>query len=174
MPAPSLTFQKGVFTLSEKAEIPHAAARNSYDDNAADDPPNNRIAGAAVLLCFGRRAAHLVARGVKFFQAKGFGGTVFAGRIFGRRITAGWFLALADASEEEGIAEFGTWLEEGACSDGVWLERVCVCWVAACRLRAMKNRRILQGGFTVKQHRFWAWGAVICMVMVLITGYRHK
>mgnify|MGYP006924821152 CR=1 FL=1 len=26
----------------------------------------------------------------------------------------------------------------------------------------------------MKQHRFWAWGAVICMVMVLITGYRHK
>ena len=39
--------------------------------------------------------------------------------------------AAKDASEEEGIAEFGTWLEEGACSDGVWLERVCVCWVAA-------------------------------------------
>lgn len=39
--------------------------------------------------------------------------------------------SLADASEEEGIAEFGPWLEEGACSDGVWLERVCVCWVAA-------------------------------------------
>ena len=23
----------------------------------------------------------------------------------------------------------------------------------------------------MKQHRFWAWGAVICMVMVMITGY---
>ncbi len=38
----------------------------------------------------------------------------------------------------------------------------------------MKNRRILQGDFTVKQQRFWAWGAVICMVVVVITGYRHK
>ena len=78
--------------------------------------------------------------------------------------------SLADASEEEGIAEFGTWLEEGACSDGESLHLLGGC----SRLRAMKNRRILQGGFTVKQHRFWAWGAVICMVMVLITGYRHK
>ena len=26
----------------------------------------------------------------------------------------------------------------------------------------------------LKQHRFWAWGAVICMVMVMITGYKHK
>jgi hypothetical protein len=26
----------------------------------------------------------------------------------------------------------------------------------------------------MKQHRFWAWGAVICMVMVMITGYKHK
>ena len=30
------------------------------------------------------------------------------------------------------------------------------------------------GGDNMKQHRFWAWGAVICMVMALITGYRHK
>lgn len=27
---------------------------------------------------------------------------------------------------------------------------------------------------TMKQHRFWAWGAVICMIMVMITGYKHK
>ena len=27
---------------------------------------------------------------------------------------------------------------------------------------------------TLKQHRFWAWGAVICMVMVMITGYKRK
>ena len=33
---------------------------------------------------------------------------------------------------------------------------------------------VLQGGFIVKQHRFWAWGAVICMIMVIITGYKHK
>lgn len=26
----------------------------------------------------------------------------------------------------------------------------------------------------MKQHRFWAWGAVFCMVMVMITGYKHK
>jgi hypothetical protein len=26
----------------------------------------------------------------------------------------------------------------------------------------------------MKQHRFWAWGAVICMVMVMITGYKRK
>ena len=30
------------------------------------------------------------------------------------------------------------------------------------------------GGALMKQHRFWAWGAVICMVMVMITGYKHK
>ena len=41
-------------------------------------------------------------------------------------------------------------------------------------LRAIQNRRILQGGCAVKQHRFWAWGAVICMIMVIITGYKHK
>lgn len=23
----------------------------------------------------------------------------------------------------------------------------------------------------MKQHRFWAWGAVICMIMVMVTGY---
>ena len=27
---------------------------------------------------------------------------------------------------------------------------------------------------TLKQHRFWAWGAVICMIMVMITGYQRK
>ncbi|MCB5777751.1 MULTISPECIES: DUF6219 family protein [Eubacteriales] len=26
----------------------------------------------------------------------------------------------------------------------------------------------------MKHHRFWAWGAVICMVMTFITGYRHR
>ena len=26
----------------------------------------------------------------------------------------------------------------------------------------------------MKQHHFWAWGAVICMVMVMITGYKRK
>lgn len=26
----------------------------------------------------------------------------------------------------------------------------------------------------MKQHRFWAWAAVFCMVMVMITGYKHK
>ena len=26
----------------------------------------------------------------------------------------------------------------------------------------------------MKQHRFWAWGAVICMVMVMITGYKRN
>ncbi|MCC2259263.1 DUF6219 family protein [Intestinimonas aquisgranensis] len=26
----------------------------------------------------------------------------------------------------------------------------------------------------MKQHRFWAWGAVICMIMVMITGYKRK
>ncbi len=31
-----------------------------------------------------------------------------------------------------------------------------------------------RGDSSLKQHRFWAWGAVICMVMVMITGYRHK
>ena len=26
----------------------------------------------------------------------------------------------------------------------------------------------------MKQHRFWAWGAVFCMVMVMLTGYKRK
>ena len=25
----------------------------------------------------------------------------------------------------------------------------------------------------MKQHRFWAWGAVICMIMVMVTGYKQ-
>ena len=25
----------------------------------------------------------------------------------------------------------------------------------------------------LKQHRFWAWAAVICMVMVMVTGYKR-
>ena len=31
-----------------------------------------------------------------------------------------------------------------------------------------------KGVTLMKQHRFWAWGAVICMVMVMITGYKRK
>ena len=31
-----------------------------------------------------------------------------------------------------------------------------------------------QEEIAMKRHRFWAWGAVICMVMVMITGYKHK
>ena len=38
----------------------------------------------------------------------------------------------------------------------------------------MKMLMSEQEVFPLKQHRFWAWGAVICMVMVMITGYRHK
>ena len=26
----------------------------------------------------------------------------------------------------------------------------------------------------MKQHRFWAWGAVICMIMVMVSGYKRK
>ena len=26
----------------------------------------------------------------------------------------------------------------------------------------------------MKQHRFWAWGAVICMIMVMVTGYKRN
>ena len=26
----------------------------------------------------------------------------------------------------------------------------------------------------MKQHRFWAWGAVICMIMVMVTGYNRN
>ncbi len=29
-------------------------------------------------------------------------------------------------------------------------------------------------GENMKQHRFWAWAAVFCMFMVMITGYKHK
>ncbi|HIV34043.1 MAG TPA: hypothetical protein IAA11_02190 [Candidatus Blautia intestinigallinarum] len=31
-----------------------------------------------------------------------------------------------------------------------------------------------KGVTSMKQHRFWAWGAVICMIMVMITGYKRK
>ncbi|MEQ2521211.1 hypothetical protein WMO24_12335 [Ruthenibacterium sp. CLA-JM-H11] len=31
-----------------------------------------------------------------------------------------------------------------------------------------------KGVIAVKQHRFWAWGAVICMIMVMVTGYKRK
>ncbi len=26
----------------------------------------------------------------------------------------------------------------------------------------------------MKNHRFWAWAAVTCMVMTFYTGYKHK
>lgn len=41
----------------------------------------------------------------------------------------------------------------------------------------LKERTIVQTireVFALKQHRFWAWGAVICMIMVMITGYKRK
>ena len=31
-----------------------------------------------------------------------------------------------------------------------------------------------QEEIAMKHHRFWAWGAVICMIMVMITGYKRK
>ena len=42
------------------------------------------------------------------------------------------------------------------------------------------NSTSKNGGFRqvevipMKQHRFWAWGAVFCMVMVMLTGYKRK
>ena len=30
------------------------------------------------------------------------------------------------------------------------------------------------GGIKVKQHKFWAWAAIVCFVMLLYTGYTHK
>ena len=40
----------------------------------------------------------------------------------------------------------------------------------------MRRNEIVSGQEEIgmKQHRFWAWGAVICMVMVMITGYKRK
>ncbi len=29
-------------------------------------------------------------------------------------------------------------------------------------------------GCHMKNHKFWAWAAVICMVMTFYTGYKHK
>ena len=29
-------------------------------------------------------------------------------------------------------------------------------------------------GCHMKNHKFWAWAAVICMVMAFYTGYKHK
>lgn len=26
----------------------------------------------------------------------------------------------------------------------------------------------------MKKHKFWAWAAVICMLMAILTGYRHE
>ena len=37
-----------------------------------------------------------------------------------------------------------------------------------------KGDCILKEEDTLKQHRFWAWGAVICMIMVMVTGYKRK
>ena len=31
-----------------------------------------------------------------------------------------------------------------------------------------------KGVIPMKQHRFWAWGAVFCMIMVMLTGYKRK
>ena len=43
----------------------------------------------------------------------------------------------------------------------------------------MKQHRFWAWGAVIcmtamKQHRFWAWGAVICMIMVMVTGYKRK
>ena len=38
----------------------------------------------------------------------------------------------------------------------------------------LKKKLLDREGFLLKQHRFWAWGAVICMLMVMVTGYRRK
>ena len=29
-------------------------------------------------------------------------------------------------------------------------------------------------GTDMKSHKFWAWAAVFCMLMVMITGYKRK
>ncbi|WP_368233348.1 MULTISPECIES: DUF6219 family protein [Anaerotruncus] len=26
----------------------------------------------------------------------------------------------------------------------------------------------------MKQHKFWAWAAILCMAMAMLTGHRHK
>ena len=34
--------------------------------------------------------------------------------------------------------------------------------------------QILRRAFYMKNHKFWAWAAVICMIMTFYTGYKHK
>ena len=34
--------------------------------------------------------------------------------------------------------------------------------------------QVFKGVTPMKQHRFWAWAAVICMIMVMLTGYKRK
>ncbi len=29
-------------------------------------------------------------------------------------------------------------------------------------------------GSQMKAHKFWAWAAAFCMLMVMVTGYKHK
>lgn len=45
------------------------------------------------------------------------------------------------------------------------------------QIAIIKNTQLYlesEGVIAMKQHRFWAWGAVICMIMVMITGYKRK
>ncbi|WP_430734551.1 DUF6219 family protein [Intestinimonas butyriciproducens] len=37
-----------------------------------------------------------------------------------------------------------------------------------------RRSKVIKGVRAMKQHRFWAWGAVICMIMVMVTGYKRK
>ena len=41
-------------------------------------------------------------------------------------------------------------------------------------LNTLRAKLVSGEEILMKQHRFWAWGAVICMIMVMITGYKRK
>ena len=30
------------------------------------------------------------------------------------------------------------------------------------------------GGIQMKNHKFWAWAMVVCLIMTIYTGYEHK
>ncbi len=41
-------------------------------------------------------------------------------------------------------------------------------------VRIQNDVPIDKGGIRVKQHKFWAWAAVVCMILAIVTGHLHK
>ena len=49
-----------------------------------------------------------------------------------------------------------------------WLDFKIIC------VNMLVKNFMKTGGIKVKQHKFWAWAAIVCFVMLLYTGYTHK